>query len=274
VTRYRWPTLITEIVMISATAVFVFPLWMLVSVGFRSSPEVALDPLGAPTRPYFDNFIQAWQTGALGPAFVNSLVITGVAVAVLVVVGASASYYFAQSVGRAGARLYLFVAAGMMVPFQIGVLPLYRLFTQLGLSGNPLSVILFNCGVQLPLTVILYTGFMRQIPPEYEEAARVDGANSIQVFMRIVVPLLLPVTGTVIILDGIAIWNEFFTPLLYLGGTDRTTLPVQIYGFVGEYGGDWGKIFAGLLMASLPVLIVFFVFQRYMIRSFGSGLKG
>jgi raffinose/stachyose/melibiose transport system permease protein len=274
VTRYRWRTLIVEVVMIAAALVFVFPLWMLISVGFRSSPEVAVNPLGAPTSLYLDNFVQAWQTGGLGPAFVNSFVITVLAVAILVVIGSSASYYFARALGKGGGRWYAFVAAGMMVPFQIGVLPLYRLFTQLGLGGNPLSVILFNAGVQLPLTVILYTGFMRQIPAEYEEAARVDGASTFQIFTRVVAPLLLPVTGTVIILDGISIWNEFFTPLLYLGGTNNVTLPVQIYGFVGEYGADWGKIFAGLLMASIPVLVVFFVFQRYMIRSFGSGLKG
>jgi len=272
--RYTWRTFTIEIVMIAAALIFVFPLWMLISVGFRPSPDVAMNPLGAPTSLYLDNFVQAWQTGGLGRAFVNSIMITATAVAILVVVGSSASFYFARALSKASNRWYLFVIAGMMVPFQIGVLPLYRLFTQVGLAGNPLSVILFNGGVQLPLTVILYTGFMRQVPAEYEEAARVDGASSFQVFVRVVGPLLLPVTGTVIILDGLATWNEFFTPLLYLGGTPNVTIPVQIYGFVGEYSSDWGKIFAGLLMASLPVLIVFFIFQRYMIRSFGSGLKG
>jgi len=273
-TRYTWRTLIIEIAMILVALVFVFPLWMLISVGFRSSPDVATNPLGAPTSLYLDNFVGAWTTGALAPAFINSLFITIVSVAILVIIGSTASYYFARALGKAGGRWYAFVAAGLMVPFQIGVLPLYRLFTEAGLGGNPLSVILFNAGVHLPLTVILYTGFMRQIPAEYEEAARVDGASSCQSVTRVVAPLLLPVTGTVIILDGVAIWNEFFTPLLYLGGTSNVTLPVRIYGFVGEYGADWGKIFAGLLMASIPVLLVFFIFQRYMIRSFGSGLKG
>ncbi|HEU0165835.1 MAG TPA: carbohydrate ABC transporter permease [Thermomicrobiales bacterium] len=272
--RYTWRTGILEAAMLVITALFVFPLWLLISVGFRSSSDVATDPVGVPHSLYLDNFINAWQVGGLGSAFVNSIYITVVAVAVLVILGASASYYFARSVGRAGRRWYGIVAAGMMVPFQIGVLPLYRVFSELGLAGNPLSLIIFNAGIQLPLTVILYSGFMRQIPVEYEEAARVDGANTFQIFWRIIAPLLLPVTGTVIILDGIAIWNEFFTPLLYLGGTSNVTVPVQIYSFVGEYSSDWGQIFAGLLMASVPVLIVFFVFQRYMIRSFGSGLKG
>ncbi|MCI2416847.1 carbohydrate ABC transporter permease [Saccharopolyspora sp. K220] len=270
---YTWRTGILEVVMIALTAVFVFPLWLLISVGFRDSAEVAQSPLGVPTRLDLSNFVLAWEEGNLGSAFLNSIYITGVTVVALVVVGGCAGYYFARS-GRAGKRWYGLVAAGMMVPFQIGVLPMYRTFTALGIAANPVSVIIFSVGIQLPLTVILYTGFIRQIPIEYEEAARIDGASAFQAFRRVIMPLLLPVTGTVIVLDGLAVWNEFFTPLLYLGGTDNVTVPVQIYSFVGEYSSNWGQIFAGLLMASFPILVLFFIFQRYMIRSFGSGLKG
>jgi raffinose/stachyose/melibiose transport system permease protein len=272
--RYTWRTATLELVMGLLTAVFIFPLWLLISVGFRSAADVANNPFAIPLHPILDNFKLAWQEGGLGTAFLNSIYITVVSVVLLVVIGACGSYYFARANGRGGRRWYGLVAAGMMVPFQIGVLPLYKAFADAGLAGNPLSVIIFNAGIQLPLTVILYTGFMRQIPLEYEEAARVDGASSFQIFRRIVAPLLLPVTGTVIVLDGVSIWNEFFTPLLYLGGTPSVTVPVQVYSFVGEFNTNWGQVFAGLLMASLPVLIVFFVFQRYMIRSFGSGLKG
>lgn len=272
--RYTWRTLVLELVMILVTAVFVFPLWMLISVGFRTAPEVAKDPMGLPTSLNFDNFIGAWTEGELGPAFLMSILITASSVALLVVCGAAGSYYFARSRGGAGMRWYAIIAAGMMVPFQIGLLPLYRIMSNIGLAGNPVAVILISVGIHLPLTVILYTGFIKQIPAEYEEAARVDGASSFQIFWRVLIPLLLPVTGTVIILNGIGVWNEFFTPLLYLNGTDAVTIPVRVYGFVGEYGADWGKVFAGLLMASLPVLLLFFLFQRYMIKSFGSGLKG
>lgn len=272
--RYTWRTLILEFVMIAVTAVAVFPLWMLLSIGFRSSEDVSANPMGVPHTLYLDNFIHVWSDASLAPAFVSSIYITTISVAILVLAGGTASYYFARSSHGAAAKLLAIVTAGMMVPFQIGVLPLYRVFTAFGLSGSPLSVIIFNAGIHLPITVVLYSGFMRQLPIEYEEAAVVDGATSLQVFGRIVLPMLLPVTGTVIILDGLAIWNEFFTPLLYLGGTPNVTVPVQVYSLVGEYNSNWGQIFAGLLMASVPVLVLFFMFQRYMIRSFGSGLKG
>lgn len=273
-TRYSWRTLSLEVVMILVAALFVFPLWILISVGFRSSSEVAINPMGIPTKLYLDNFVELWQSSNLGRAFANSAYITVVSVLITVVVGSSASYYFARSRYRAAARLLAIVTAGMMVPFQIGLLPLYRIFTTIGLAGSVWSVIIFSAGIHLPLTVVLYSGFIRQLPIEYEESARVDGASSWQAFVRIVLPMMLPVTGTVIILNGVAVWNEFFTPLLYLGGTEKVPVPVRVYGLVGEYSSQWGQIFAGLLMSSVPVLILFFVFQRYMIRSFGSGLKG
>lgn len=272
--RYSWRTLLVEIVMIAATAVYVFPLWIMISVGFRRSSDIATDPMAPPKDLYVDNFVEVWQQSGLGRAFWNSGYITFFSVLITVVVGSAAGYYFARSKHRAAAMLLGIVTAGMMVPFQIGLLPLYRIFTALGLAGNPWSVIIFSAGIHLPLTVVLYSGFMRQLPIEYEESARVDGATGLQLFGRIVLPMLLPVTGTVIILNGVSVWNEFFTPLLYLGGTDNVPVPVRVYGLVGEYTADWGQIFAGLLMASIPVLILFFVFQRYMIRSFGSGLKG
>ncbi len=272
--KYTWRTAILELVLIVVTLLFLFPLWMLISVGFRTAAEAATDPMGFPTHLYLDNFIAAWEEGGLAPAFLYSVMITGIAVAILVAIGSCASYYFARSRSKAGPRWYLLVLAGMMIPFQIGVLPLYKVMADIGLAGNPFSVILFNAGIQLPMTVFLYTGFIRQVPIEYEEAARVDGAGSFRIFTQVIAPMLLPVTGTVIVLDGVSIWNEFFTPLLYLGGTPYVTVPVQIYSFVGEFSTNWGEVFAGLLMASLPMLIVFFIFQRFMIRSFGNGLKG
>lgn len=272
--RYTWRTGLLEIVMILVTLLFAAPLWMLLSTAFRSAPQIAKSPFGLPDFGNWSNFQTAWMTGGLGHAFVNSLIITGVSVVLLVVLGASASYYFARSVGRSGNRWYLFVLTGVMIPGQLGILPLYRTFAQLSLTGSLFSVIAVSVGVHLPLTVLLYTGFMRQLPADYEEAARLDGATPWQAFVRVVAPLMLPVTGTVVILTTVAIWNEFFTPLIYLSGTQNVTVPVQIFSFVGEFTANWGAIFAGLLLASLPLLILFFLLQRYVIRGFAGGLRG
>jgi raffinose/stachyose/melibiose transport system permease protein len=274
VTRYTWRTGLLELVMIAVTAVFAVPLWLLISTAFRTAPQIAQSPWGPPDFGDLSNFRTAWDQAGLGRAFVNSIAITVVSVVVLVVLGAAASYFFARSLRSWANRLFLLVVVGIMIPGQIGVLPLYRTFAQLNMAGSTASVILFSVGTLLPFTVLLYTSFMRQLPTDYEEAARIDGASSWQAFRKVVVPLLLPVTGTVVILDGVAIWNDFFTPLIYLNGTPNATLPVQIFTFVGDQTANWGAIFAGLLLASLPMLILYFVFQRYVIRGFSGGLRG
>lgn len=272
--RYTWRTGVLEVVMILFTALYAVPLWMLLSVSFRSAPAIAAVPLGLPDPTYLANFSTVWTQGNLGRAFLNSIIVTVASVVAIVVLGATASYYFARSVGKGGSRWFLFVVAGIMIPVQLGVLPLYQTFTALGLNGSLFSVIAVNAGTQLPLSVLLYTGFMRQLPEDYEEAARIDGASTWRTFTRVVIPLMLPATGTVVILTTVAIWNEFFTPLIYLSGTPNVTVPVQIFSFVGEFSTNWGAVFAGLLLASLPVLVLFFTLQRYVIRGFASGLRG
>jgi raffinose/stachyose/melibiose transport system permease protein len=117
-------------------------------------------------------------------------------------------------------------------------------------------------------------GFLRAIPRDYEEAALIDGARPIQVFWRVLFPLLRPITGTVIILNAIFIWNDFLTPFLYLSGSDQQTIPVAIFGFLGQYVSQWNLVFAGLVLAMLPILAVYFVMQRHIIKGFAGGLKG
>lgn len=109
---------------------------------------------------------------------------------------------------------------------------------------------------------------------DYAQAALIDGCNHRQAFTRIVFPLLRPITGTVIILNAVFIWNDFFTPLLYLGGSGKETVPVGIFSFVGQYVSDYGLVFAGLALAALPILVIFLFLQRFVIKGFAGGLKG
>jgi raffinose/stachyose/melibiose transport system permease protein len=222
----------------------------------------------------FDNYSQPWNGAHMFAALVNSTIITVVSLAALIIVGSTASYYLARKQSRLSYGMYILFLLGIILPFQLALVPLYRLISDAGLLGTYTSMVLFYTGLQVPFTIFLYTGFLRAMPREYGEAALVDGATHWQSFRRITFPLLRPITGTVIIFNAVFIWNDFLTPLIYLGGSANETLHVVAYQFVGQYVSNWGYIFAAVVLATLPMLVLFLLLQRYVIKGFSSGLKG
>jgi raffinose/stachyose/melibiose transport system permease protein len=221
----------------------------------------------------FDNYAQAWNRAHMLAALVNSTIITVVSLVALIIVGSTASYYLARKQSRLSYGMYILFLLGIILPFQLALVPLYRLISDAGLLGTYTSMVLFYTGLQVPFTIFLYTGFLRAMPREYGEAALVDGATHWQSFRRITFPLLRPITGTVIILNAVFIWNDFLTPLIYLGGSANETLHVVAYQFVGQYVSNWGYIFAAVVLATLPMLVLFLLLRRYGIKGFSSGLK-
>lgn len=254
--------------------VFVFPIYVLFVVSLKPGGEVAQSPLAPPGSMYLENYAAAWREALLGRALVNSAIITVLSVVVLVLIGSLAAYALARRLRGLRYSLYLVFLLGLVLPMQLGMVPLYQFMRDINLLGTYTSVIFFHAGVLLPLTIFLYTGFLRALPAAYEEAALVDGASHFQAFWRVIFPLLRPVTGTVIILTAIASWNDFLTPLLYVGSTPQETLPVAIFSFNGEYAAQWGLIFAGLVIGILPMLVIYGMFQRYIIRGFAAGIRG
>ena len=125
----------------------------------------------------------------------------------------------------------------------------------------------------MPLSVFLYAGFMRGLPTDYEEAAEVDGAGRGRIFVKIVFPLLAPVTGTVAVMVGMVVWNDFFIQLIFLSGSTAQTLPVAIYGFVGEFAARWNLVFAAVFISIVPILAFYLIAQKQLIQGFTGGIK-
>ncbi len=144
----------------------------------------------------------------------------------------------------------------------------------LDLLGTPWALVLFYSGLQVPFTVFLYVGFLRALPRDFEDAALIDGCTPLQGFRFVVLPMLKPVTVTALVLNAVFVWNDFFTPLLYLSGSGQQTVPVAIAGFVGQYVSDWNLIFAALVISIVPILAVYFALQRSIINGFAGGLRG
>jgi raffinose/stachyose/melibiose transport system permease protein len=262
-----------EALMIVVAAVFTFPLYLLVNIPFRQADDHT--PPAVPTAdPTLRNFIDAWHQAGLAGAITNSVIVTVVSVVIVVTVSSMAAYPLARVSAHWSRLVFLLVMLGLLLPFQLGLIPLYQTMRDLGLLGSVWSLVLFYSGLQVPFTIFLYVGFMRALPVDYEEAGLLDGARSLTLFARVVLPLLRPVTGTAVILNAIFIWNDFLTPLLYLSGTDQQTIPVATFGFVGQYTSNWLLVFAGLVIGIMPILAVYFLMQRRIIQGFAGGLKG
>ena len=271
--RYRRRTFGLELAMVAVALVIGFPVYVLVNLAVRA-PSDTSSPIRPTTSPTLDNFTQAWQQGALGGALVNSVLVTVGSVVIVVAVSSLAAYPLARVAARWSRGLFLLVMLGLVLPFQLAALPLYQTMRDLGLLGTPWSLILFYSGLLVPFTTFLYVGFLRALPRDFEDAALIDGCTPLAAFRRVVFPMLKPVTVTALVLDAVAVWNDFFTPLLYLSGSAQQTMPVAISGFVGQFITDWNLIFAALVISILPVLAVYFALQRSIINGFAGGLKG
>ena len=275
--RYSWRTFSRELTLLALAVAFCVPFYILFVLSVKPSLQLFTSPLSFPTDPSFGNYRAAWDQPSrvsMGQALVNSLIITIGTVVCLIVIGSLCAYTIARRRSVLSTSLYFLFVLGIVVPFQLGIVPLYVAFRHLGLVGSYLGMILLWVGIATPVSVFLYTGFIRALPPDYEEAARVDGASTLRTFIRVVFPLLRPVTATVAILTGLFVWNDFFVSLIFLSGSSRQTLPVQIYSFVGEYATQWNLVFAAIVIALIPVMLFFIVAQRQLIRGFSGGIRG
>jgi len=273
VNRYRPRTLGLELAMVAVALVIGFPVYVLVNLSVRPTSDTS-SPISPTSSPTLDNFSYAWQQGALGGALANSVLVTACSVFIVLAVSSLAAYPLARVTARWSRGTYLVVLLGLVLPFQLASLPLYQTMRDMNLLGTPWALVLFYSGLQVPFTVFLYVGFLRALPRDFEDAALIDGCTPLQGFRYVVLPMLKPITVTALVLNAVAVWNDFFTPLLYLSGSAQQTMPVAIAGFVGQYVTDWNLIFAALVISILPILLVYFLLQRSIINGFAGGLRG
>jgi raffinose/stachyose/melibiose transport system permease protein len=274
--RYGRGTLVREVALLLVAAVFCLPFYVLIAIALQTSAQVDRAPLSLPDPVRLGNFSEAWSSaqGGLGHGLESSLIITVASVAALVALGSLCAYTLARRQSRLGDLVYILFVLGIILPAQLAIIPLFIAMRHFGLVGNYAGMIVLNIGLLMPLTVFLYTGFIRALPRDYEEAAWVDGAGILQTYAKVVFPLLLPVTATVALLVSVVIWNEFFVVLIFLGGSRYQTVTVAVYSLVGDNANVWNVVFAGVVIAIAPVLALFVVAQRQLMRGFSSGVKG
>ncbi len=242
---------------------------------FRSYSEITIDPMGLPTSFSLDNYVQLFQQTDFAEAILNTVIITVGTVVLLVAIVPMAAYGIERVGGGTSRFLYVLFIAGLMIPFQVRMIPLVEGFNQVGLYSTLLSVILVHLGGAASFGILLYCSFIKGIPIEVEEAAHVDGAGRLRTFWSIVFPMLLPVTSAFVIIQALGLWNDFFIPLVFLDSSSAGTINVAINRMVGLLTSQWQLIYTGAILAIIPSIAIFAGFQRYFIKGMSVGaVKG
>ncbi|URN95159.1 MAG: carbohydrate ABC transporter permease [Candidatus Pristimantibacillus lignocellulolyticus] len=272
---YNGKTFILEIVMVLISLLFLAPFYFLFVNSVKPFGEIMSDAASWPKVFQWENYSRAWELTRFPEAFLNSFVITVVGVSLIGLISCMAAYRMVRSDTMFNRIFLLVLVAAMVVPFQTIMMPLIRVISELGLMNSKAGLIISYLGLSTPMAVFLFHGFVKSIPLEIEEAATVDGTSRVGVFFRIVLPMLKPMLMTVIVLNTLAIWNDYLLPSLILQKPELRTIPLATFSFFSEYTKQWDLALPALVLGVTPVVIFFLFLQRYIVEGIAAGsVKG
>lgn len=253
------------------------PLVIVLSSSLRSAKNMT-NPLSLFNEFTFESYKAAFTRMHFTTAFLNSLILTSVSVIVIVIIAPMAAYPLARVNNKFSKFIYLFFLGGLVVPGQMAIVPVVKMIKTLHIPSGQYTPIIMFITCSMPFSVFLYTGFIKSsVPQEIEEAAFLDGAGALRRFWTIVFPLLLPATISVIITQGIWIWNDYFFNMIFITKTSQTPLPLAMLGFMGdkENPTQWNTLFAACVLCALPLIAAFGVLQKYFMEGIAAGsVKG
>jgi raffinose/stachyose/melibiose transport system permease protein len=253
-------------------AVALIPLLVMVVDSLRPNTDVLSHPLGLPSSLDFSSYSTAWTQASFATYARNSVLVTVGAVALDVAVSLPAAYVLGRYQFRGSGTLIAFFLAGLMLPIRLGIVPIFYLLGSLGLADSRLGLVLVYAASGIPFSIFIMSAFFRGLPRELEEAARIDGAGELRIFARVMVPLVKPAIATVVVFRFVPLWNDFFFPLVLLRTTSRYTLPVGLTQFFGEFQTNWSALFAGLVIATVPLVVLFLVATKQIVRGLTAGM--
>lgn len=266
----------TEIFMIVVAIIWFIPIYYLIVTTFKSPQEATLRPLALPSVWRIENYIDAWINMEYPRALGNTLKITILAVAIIVLVTSLAGYALARTKNKWGNRVFLLFLAGLMVPFQMNIVSLFKIVKSIGLMNSIWAVILVDVAINVPQGIFLFKEFVESsVPKELEEAAEIDGCSIFRKFFVIVLPLMKPVIATVVIIVTLNVWNEFMTPLLFIQSRQNDVILQEVSRNIGQFSTDWTALFPMLMLGVAPLMLFYIFMQKYIISGVAAGaVKG
>lgn len=273
------PNILLTVLLIIGCLTVLFPLYMTIVIALKSPSEMTNDVAGAlsfPSSLSFSNFSEAMRVTDFWNSLLNSFLITGLTIGLSLVLHSLAGYSIGRSMGgnKAFKFIYFYIVSGMFVPFAILMMPLVKETAILQID-NMLGVILLYVVFYMPMNVMLYCGYLKNIPLAMEEAAEIDGASTWTTYWRIIFPMMSPMHATVAILTALGTWNDVMTPLVIMSGSEHTTLPLAQLNFQTQFGTNYNLAFASYLLALIPILIFYIICQKSIIGGIANGaVKG
>jgi len=249
------------------------PVFMVIINSFKNAKEASLMKLTWPTEFHIiENYKEMIESGGIITGFLNSIVVTVASVVLVIIFSSTLAYYLQRSKSNFSKVILTLIIMGLVFPLQI--IPAYFLSKLMGLP-NYIGAISILSVVNIPFAVFTYTGYLKGISTNIDEAGIVDGASPITLFFKIIFPLLKPVTVTNIIITFMSVWNDFGISIYFLNSSKNYTLPLTIYNFISTHSSDWQLVFANVVVVSLPVLIVYLLLQKHIISGMTAGsVKG
>ena len=266
--RLKW---LFEVLMILVAVVYIYPALFVLINAVKPEADIKLHPIDFPSTVTLSHFAKAWSEMHFPSTVANTAIITVFGVAGILLFSSMAAWKLARTLNRFSWILYLAFAFALVIPFQIVMVPIVSLTTDLRIS-TIWGLIPMYWGLGCPLAVFMYHGFVKGVPKELEESASIDGAGQIYVFFRVVFPLLKPITATLLILDALWLWNDFLLPLVVV---KKGTLQLEQMQFYGMFLREYGPLAASLILSATPIIVLYLVLQKYIIRGIAAGaVKG
>lgn len=266
---------IIYIFLILIAVVYIAPLLWVFMVSFKTNGEIFTSPFALPESFYLDNFTFAWTAGKLGTATLNSFIVCSVTLILSMLIGSMAAFAIGRLRFKLAKPCMTFFLLGMMIPVHCVMIPLFTRFAAIGLSNSLMGLVIPYLTFSLPTTIFIMTGFFQSMPNELIESACIDGASIYEIFFKIALPLSrtgLFVTG---LMTFVANWNELLLAMVFISDDSKKTLPVSLSKFVGPYNTNYSQMFAAIIIAIIPTVIVYCIFSNQIVDGLTAGaVKG
>ena len=269
--RLRWTDTVLFAVTFVLAFLFLYPVLFAVMSAFKENGEILKNPTALPSSFYMTNFVDLFEQSDFATAIAHSVVLTTLSEILIIIVVPLSAFGIERRGSKITKIIYTYFLAGMMIPFHLYMFPLFKELKIFRLFGHMAGPVVIYVSGAIAFGTLLYCSFLKGIPLEIEEAAMIDGCSPFRTFWNITFPLLGPCTASMVILNGLGIWNDYLMPYLVLPSGKAKTITVEIASFVGQYTARWDIVFAGTVISMVPALAIFMLFQKYFVKGITAG---